>query len=73
MALLLLLIFLLNNCKLILRSFFIVKVDKENNVIKTCNDDVKSCTMLDIFKNLINDFEVPVGKAIMMLSENPAR
>ena len=29
--------------------------------------------MLDIFKSLIDVLNVPVGKAVMMLSENPAK
>ncbi|CAB4002068.1 N-acetylglucosamine-6-phosphate deacetylase, partial [Paramuricea clavata] len=53
-----------------------IKVDKENNVVKSCDDDTlvgSCCTMLDIFNSLINVLNVPVGKAFMMLSENPAR
>jgi hypothetical protein len=57
-------------------STVLVKIDKENNVVKSCDDDTlvgSCCTMLDIFNSLINVLNVPVGKAFMMLSENPAR
>lgn len=31
------------------------------------------CTMLDILHNLVQVLDVPVGEAVAMLSENPAR
>lgn len=56
--------------------FNLVHVDQENNVGKNSDDNTLTgscCTMLDIFKSLVNTLDVPVGKALMMLSENPAR
>ena len=31
------------------------------------------CTMMDILHNLVQVLEVPLGQAVAMLSENPAR
>ena len=31
------------------------------------------CTMLDILHNLVQVLDVPVGQAVAMLTENPAR
>ena len=31
------------------------------------------CTMMDILHNLVQVLEVPLGQAVVMLSENPAR
>ena len=31
------------------------------------------CTMLDILHNLVQVLDVPLGQAVAMLSENPAR
>lgn len=38
-----------------------------NTLAGSCN------TLLQTFHTLVNTFEVPIGKAVTMLSENPAR
>lgn len=38
-----------------------------NTLAGSCN------TLLQTFHTLVNTFEVPIGKAVAMLSENPAR
>ena len=38
-----------------------------NTLAGSCN------TLLQTFHTLLNTFEVPIGKAVAMLSENPAR
>lgn len=54
----------------------IVLVKVEDDVVKRCDDDTivgSCCSMLDIFTSLTKNFDVSIGKACMMLSENPAR
>ena len=54
----------------------LVQADEEKNIVKSCDDNTlvgSCCTMLDIFKPLIDVLNVPVGQAVMMLSENPAK
>ncbi len=31
------------------------------------------CSMVEVFRNLVNVMNVPVGEAVAMLAENPAR
>ena len=53
-----------------------VQLDNENHFVNGCDENTSEgscCTMMDIFKNLIDVFDVPIGKAVMMLTENPAR
>jgi len=50
------------------------KGDKNYAVLKGTNTIAGSCSnTLQIFHNLLRDLHMPVDKAVMMLSENPAR
>ena len=56
--------------------FTTVQVSPNSHAMTLVGSDTiagSCCTMLEILHNLVHVLDVPVGQAVAMLSENPAR
>ena len=53
-----------------------MQVSEDSRTVSLLGESVLAgscCTLEDTLHNLVNVLEVPVGEAVAMLSENPAR
>lgn len=63
-------------CIVCIVLFTTVQVSPNSHAVTLVGSDTiagSCCTMLEILHNLVHVLDVPVGQAVAMLSENPAR